>query len=541
MIAGRSPNILTRRLVCSVLIVLTIYILWYYCAAMYGDRWWSDPVGYAVTGRSLVTEGHFPYQCVPYEVVVTSGTDSYGTSMAVYPNLGFMLASALIGLARGNFSVLNAVYLNLLFSMAVGLALFIVSLKTTQNLLTACLVSILVMVQVDVFPFLASPLTDLSLVFFVPVAAWCMMKGKASASGIILGAAFLFREQAAFFVPFLLFLYPGLSFSLHGFRANLTVLLRYVLWFLLFLAMAKAGQYYFLKGSLSQDFYIDALSGRFLVSFQRVLNFTRNVNFLLTERYLPLLLALLVIVAKRFAANRSGLVSFVLFVLWLCVAVALCYNVNVTKRYLLLLVPVYFLFDAPIRRSSLILWGISLTQVLVLCALWSYKDAVPSRYFASCLALCIMGLFFILADSRYKNILALCVGLFLLLMPGASTLRDVRGALKDDALSFSTVALNNEFPMTLGKAFPENSVFLGYGWYLAKYAVASCIPSRVPDFHIFVANNNKNVAGILLQCPGLGWDGRAVVEDAYGNRFNRMILPERMGRTGNIYYLRSKE
>ena len=511
--------------------------LWYCSAINHGHQDWTDAVDYAVTGKSLVLHGRFPDRFVLYEEALVSGAETYKTATVVYPNLGFMLAGSLIGLLRQDFSKINGVYLNLGFTLLIAVLLYRIVSAMTRNRLWGLSIIALFFLQRDVFHHLSRPITDISLAFFAPAAAWCMLNGNERLSGLCLGVGFLFREQAALFAPFLPLLHPAaadIRSSLLS-RTAAKVLLGYAACFASCILLAKAGQLYFLAGSPATDYYLRELAMNMDIGWAaRWSNFKRSMAILL-ERYLPLAAILLMFGCKHFTGRLPGSAKIVPSGLWVLLCI-LFYTEGMPVHSVAILCASFIIFKGPISRTSKIFIFAAITPFIILCLLWTHLDSVDMRYFLVSIVFIFLAIYMIVLESRLKTPLFILVFCFFMLTPHQSRISPYT-LFHLGKNTLSDIKILSEFPMQQGRVFPAGSILLGDSWYLCAYASESAIPVPAPHFDEFIKKDNKNIDGIFLRRLRMGWQGEEVISDSFGNTFERMSIPENMrNRIELVYY-----
>ena len=549
-----SPQMNGRGILAAALSVGIAIFLWYCSATIYGGKSWDDAIDYAVTAKSLVLHGHFPYTGISYEEALVSGITAYKTTTAIYPNLGFMFACGFIGMLRQDFSPINAMYLNLGFTLLTAALLYRIASTLTRNRLWGLSIVPLFFIQEDVFRWLGAPMTDCSLIFFALASAWCMWNGNERLSGLFLGIGFLFREQAMFLAPFLPLLHPAAADSKHKLfsRANAKRLFDYVAFFSAFFLSAKAAQIYFLAGSPASDFSVQDFTR--MLKIERPLPwwdyFQKITGRILTKEYLPLPAIILMFACKRLVCILPKIVKIVPFFIW----ALLCfffYTWGMPEHCIVLLCIAFFIFQGPIPRQSKLLIFIGIIQFIILCFLWSLiRDDIPRRYFTVSILFVFIAIYMIISISRLRTSLFILCFLFFILTPQTrSSIYHFlyRPITNFENYTFADVKTAYAFPKQQGDClFPDGSIVLGgmWGnWRLAAYVAEHAIPGAAPDFDFFIINDNKNISGIFIReeytrTNMKGWDGKERFSDAFGNMFERVAIPENLKKYigGHAFY-----
>lgn len=472
---------------CFVICLLLGFGAWHVSAVEYGASGWADSVGYIMAGKHIILEGRFPASPASYEAFMASGAAVFN-SQALYPmpNIAFVASIGLLGLIMGEFTLICGVLVNLGLSLLFVACAYWAGVSLFRDRATALVFTVTLLIHQHIFVLLGQPLTDPSLLFFSLASAWAMLKDRIVAAGILLGAGFLFREQALIFFP----LFPLLHHDVVSLKSYTRILFRLSLGFLPFLFLAKGLAALLSAGAPLEDFYAAHAAKHMGFSLERLSRFCSHAGAIFRIAWAPL----------TFFA--------------------------------------YFALRRQVSAISVRLVAVGVIHNLIVAFLWSYKS-LPQRYYAYSIALFTIAALLPAMNLKHRSgILALfCI----LAAAGhgpslASTLRDF--TRPDHNMAATVEAIRS--PLATRKAFPKGSLLLSKDEFLAEYATEGTLPVMAPPYEEFVKHNNEAFDGIMMRNGWQGWTDRPEVRDAHGVRFRKLELPGVRLTPELLFYTRVK-
>ncbi|MDL2267854.1 hypothetical protein LJC46_07715 [Desulfovibrio sp. OttesenSCG-928-G15] len=381
----------------------------------------------------------------------------------------------MLGLLRGDFSLINSLWLTFAFSTAAGGVLYAMAFLLVKDRLLSVIFVLLVFLHRDMLDNVGRPITDMTMFFFVCCAALAQLRGKVWVSALLFGCGYLFREVIILFFPLLIFLNPKTT-NLRTYCKN--GLICFVV-FLPFFLIARFANTLFDYGNSAQDFY---------------LHFTQYLLSVVSFEWLGNLLNHIRIFFKQVA----------LIPLLLCV----CF----WKR-----------ISVPGKRMMVV----GLLYGLIVCVLCSYTRSMPERYFLPSIPLLTLAaLTAVVAFSEKKRIATgiLCIAL---LIASGRVYRSpalLRTALADGKTPITAARLT-QAPMHAAQVFLPGSVLLSYGQGL--YVAPDAVHVMLPPLEEFMAADNRNIDGVLLMTTRGSWKTMLAEDsftDSHGNTFTKVNL-----------------
>lgn len=443
--------------------------------SLYGASQWIDAVRYMSTGKSIVLEGRFMPALLDYRDFITHGAAAYGEQAYRYPSPAFTISIGLLGLLRGDFSLINSLWVTFAFSVAAACVLYFMSFALMRERLVSVIFVLLVFLHREMIFHTGLPLTDMGMFFFVCASAFAYVRGKVRIGALIFAFGYMFREVSILFLPLLPLLDPE-TVTVRAYFKNCLLCLAV---FIPFFVLARLTNTLLSYGASEPDFYMNF--GRHLLtsaSSQHFINFLSNILvFLKRTAGIPLLACLL---------------------LW-----------------------------GKMTGQGKRLLAVSLVYGLLACLLSSYSKGVPERYFLPVIPLLTLAvLTAVQSFDGKKRCLAIAFCIVLLVIAG----RVHRSPLLfheawDGGKTPAKTAELAQAPMLAAEFFPPGAVILSHGQ--GPYAVPDAIHVRLPSVEEFMTADNNGVAGILLMTPRDDWKSMLPVDffrDSYGTTFEKIDM-----------------
>ncbi len=495
------------HIACFAICLLAGISAWYISVLHYGTSDWSDSLEYIVVGKHLILEGRFPPAPVSYEAFLAAGPSAYDPNILYfYPNLGYILATGLIGLVSGEFTLAGAIILNLIFTLLFAASAYYVAVRLLRSPPLAALFFCLVTQHELISQFTGTPLTEITLFFFIIISVWTMLQGRSLLAGVLLGIAFVFREQALLFFPVFPLLHPDVVSPKTYLRPLLAVALGFIPWVIL----AKGAGVFFSDGLPFSDFYATQVSNTLHLSPETIARFWKHIR-----------------------------TAF-----------------NLTK------IPLGFCLYALLRRklpeTALRLVLLAVIQNLIVSFFWSFKG-LPVRYLSYSLILLYLAAFLciqrfdgpvpvfrgmpeavrgILSRMREKNVLLALIVIFALFSGRKYIVREW-SFFSTTERSLASVFHDTRTPQALSEVFPPGSTIAG--GMMATFSVKGCIPIQPVGYPLFVENNNERLDGLIVRKTWRKWPDAPQVSDKYGNVFERINPPHAPAPDELLYFKRVKQ
>jgi len=447
---------------------------------------WFDGVWYLANAKQILTNSLVP-RPVPYSEFTSTielGTQYFYTD---YGNYLFVLLISFVSHIRGQFSLINGMYVAGLFTILMSFVMYYFSQHVLRDRVLAMLVVVGVLIHPLVFDASARPLTETGFLFFFILSAWAMMSERPVLAGLALALGYLYREPGIFYLPFIPFLSPQ--------RLNIK---RYI-------SILMIVGFVSMSGPL-----VRLLIEHFMVPNKHVENYY-DYHMLMTAK-------------KITSLNLENLMNF------------FGHCRNYIKQIGIIPSMVFIITAVKIRHLDKFIVRLCIVSLCVLPPVLIYHADVAAadpRHFIYAIPFLMLAFALIVRGFSFRYFFMSCFIVMLCMMTSYSNndrkLLNLKALLADPMDYFACVQNMADAPIVALTNMPQKAVLMVSGRtyfpHLAFIALSdSIIVVHAPDFSDFLQGENNHLFdGIVLLREWLGkeWPNSSIITDNSGVKFER--------------------